>query len=103
MLETTKEVIKNYSALGAILGLLTMIVRPFVSVKETIRNMVIVYVFTVLGGLLLDNWADTFSESTRYGISGVLGYYAVRLYEISIVILENIKKNPEKAIRKIKR
>lgn len=101
MLETTKEIIKNYSALGAILGILTMLVRPFVSVKETVRNMVIVYCFTVLAGLLLDNWQDVFSESTRYGISGVLGYYAVRIYEISVVILDNVKKNPEKAIKRV--
>ncbi len=101
MLDETKEVIKNYSALGAVLGLLTMLIRPYVSVKETIRNIVIVYCFTVLAGLLLDNWQNVFSESTRYGISGVLGYYAVRIYEITVVILDNVKKNPEKVIKRI--
>lgn len=103
MLEETKEIIKNYSIMGAILGALIMLIRPFVSVKETIRNLAIVYCFTVLAGLVLDNWKDVFSESTRYGMSGVLGYYAVRFYEISIVILDNVKKHPERLIRRIKK
>ena len=102
MIRDIKDIIVNYSIVGIVIALLTMLVRPFVCIKQTIRDAVIVFVFTVLTGLLLENWKDVLEESVRTGISGVCGFFAVRIYEIIIALLDKAKENPESIFSKFK-
>lgn len=95
MLRDTKDIVINYSLIGMVIGVFTMIVRPFISFKQTVRDTIIVFVFTILSGLLLENWHDFFNESVRMGMAGVLGFYAVRIYEVSIAIFSELKNHPE--------
>jgi hypothetical protein len=102
MLRETKEVVLNYAVIGLILGFFTMIIRPFISVKQTIREVLIVFCFTVLSGLLLEQWRDIINESVRTGVAGVCGFFAVRIYDILVVMFCRIKENPEIIEEKIK-
>lgn len=102
MLRDTKEIIANYSIIGLVIGVFTMIVRPFISLKQLLRDTTIVFVFTVLTGLLLEHWHDFIAEPVRTGISGVIGFFAVKLYEVITAMLCKIEKDPSILINKDK-
>jgi hypothetical protein len=89
--------------LGAIMGAMVVIIRPYISIKQLVRDALIVFVFTVLSGLLLEQWADFMNESVRTGIAGVCGFFAVRIYEIAVAILTKLKNDPDKVIDAIKK
>ena len=73
----------------------TILIRPFVSIRQTIRDCAIVFCFSVLSGLLLEYWSDILGESVRTGISGICGFFAVRIYEIIIALTTHVKEHPE--------
>ncbi len=103
MIRETREIVGNYAMLGVIMGAFVVLIRPYISIKQLIHDASIVFIFTVLSGLLLEQWADFMNESVRTGISGVCGFFAVRIYEIADVILTKVKENPGKIIKAIKK
>lgn len=103
MINDFKDVIYGYSVVGIIIAILTAFVRPFVSIWQTLREGIIVAVFSSISGLLLEQWHEVISEPTRYGIAGLVGFFAVKIYLVIIAYFNVIEKNPEKIIKQIKR
>ncbi len=103
MQHETKEIIVNYGVIGSFVSVFATIIRPYVSIKNTLRDSSIILSFAIVSGLLLENWADTLNESVRTGLSALVSFYAVRLYEISIVVLGKVKENPNIIIDKVKK
>lgn len=94
------ETVKDYSIIGGIMAIATAIIRPFVSIRETIRNALIVFVFSTLSGLLVEYFS--IPNPVKYGISGTFGFFAVSLYWIIDSILKKVEKNPDIIINQIK-
>lgn len=103
MIREIKEIVINYSLVGLVVMFFTILIRPFVNVRTTIRDCAIVFCFSVMSGLLLEHWADILNESVRTGISGVCGFFAVRIYEVLIALMEHAARNPEKIVDKFKK
>ena len=66
-----KDLINNYCLWGIFLGIITMLIRPFISVKQTIRDMAITFLVSMLSGLLME-YVDI-PVSVKFGFSGVCG------------------------------
>lgn len=94
-----KEALINYSIIGAVMSILTMIIKPFVSWKETIRNAALTFVFSMLGGLLLE-YIDL-PMAVKCGLSGLCGFFAVQINNIILSILKRVEENPEQVINKV--
>lgn len=101
MLKEIKELLFDYGMIGLTMGVLTMIIRPFVNVKQTIRDCLITFIFSMLTGLLLEYWEIPYA--VKAGISGVCGFFAVRLYSIAISFLTKVEENPDIIIDKVKK
>ena len=99
MQEEVKELIEEYSGIGVVMVLFTTVIRPFVSIKQTIRDSAIVFIFTILAGVTLEGLE--ISPYFKLGFSGCIGFWAVRLYEIGVAICKHLKENPEKVIAKL--
>lgn len=95
MINDYKEIIANYSLIGLFIAILTALIRPFISLMQTIREGLIVFAFSVLGGLILENWADIISEPMRYGLSGLLGFFAVKFYSVACAVFRRLEMHPE--------
>lgn len=98
MQEEVREIVEEYSGIGLVMILFTAVIRPFISLKQTIRDSAIVFIFTILAGVILEGF--DISPYFKLGFSGCVGFWAVRLYEISIALLTHLKDNPEKIIAK---
>ena len=55
----------------------------------------------MLAGLLLEYWDIPYA--VKAGISGVCGFFAVRLYGIAISFLTKVEENPDIIIDKVKK
>lgn len=95
MINDFRDVIASYSIVGIIIAILTAFVRPFVSFWQTFRESLVVFVFSTIGGLILEQWSETISESCRYGLSGLFGFFANRLYVLACVLINQITNHPE--------
>lgn len=92
MLKSIKESISDYATIGVVMAVLTTLIRPFISVKKTIRDAVISFVFSMLSGLLVEYWEIPFT--VKVGICGTFGFFAVSLYGVAEVILKQVKEDP---------
>lgn len=101
VLKDIKETIIDYATIGVIMSLLTAIIRPYVSVKQTIRESVIVFVFSTISGLILENFDIPFS--VKVGICGTFGFFAVKLYNVLEVVFQQLKEKPEIIIDRLKK
>ena len=101
MNEEVRNVIEDYSALGAVMVLFTTLIRPFISFRQTIRDSAIVFVFTVLAGIILEGL--DISPYFKLGFSGCVGFWAVRLFEICCALLTKMKENPDIILNKLER
>lgn len=77
-----------------------MLIKPFVSIKQTIRDATISFVFSMLAGLLLE-YVDI-PYSVKVGVSGTVGLFAVRIYMIIESVLKRVQDNPDIVVDKIK-
>ena len=91
-MERIKDVIGTYGLWGVFLGVITILIKPFISVKQTIRDMVITFLISMLSGLLLEYFDVPIP--VKYGVSGVCGLFAVRLYMIADSLLKQVEQNP---------
>lgn len=103
MINEYKDVITNYSIIGIVIAILTALIRPFVSIMQTLRECLVVFIFSVLGGLILENWSDVVAEPVRYGLSGLIGFFAVKFYSVMCAIFKRLEQHPEIITDKIER
>lgn len=96
-MERMKDIIANYSLWGLFLGLITIAIKPFISVRQTLRDMLITFLVSMLCGLLAE-YMDI-PRPVKYGISGVCGLFAVRLYMIADSMLKTAEKDPFSFLR----
>ncbi len=95
-----KELIGGYGLWGIFICAATMIIRPFVSVKQMLRDGMITFLVSMLCGLMLE-YAEM-PVPVKFGISGVCGLFAVRIYLIVENVLIRAGKDPLAFIREIK-
>ena len=99
-MEKIKDIISNYSLWGLFIGFITIIIKPFISIKQSIRDMLITFIVSMLAGLLTE-YVDI-PQHVKYGISGVCGLFAVRIYMILDSILKTAQSDPLNFISSIK-
>lgn len=100
MFKDIGETLRDYAIVGACIGGVSVLIKPFVSIKQTIRDAVISFIFSMLAGLLLE-YVDI-PYSVKVGLSGIVGLFAVRLYMIIESVLKKAEENPDVVIDKIK-
>ena len=93
MQEEVREAVEEYAGIGIVMTLFTALVRPFISVRQTIRDSVIVFVFTILAGVTLEGF--DISPYFKLGFSGCVGFWAVRIYEILKAVFAKVEQNPD--------
>ena len=98
-MEKVKELITNYSLWGIFIGLATIVIKPFISIRQTIRDMFITFLVSMLCGLLAE-YMDI-PTPVKYGISGVCGLFAVRIYMIADSVLKKAQQDPFNFIKSI--
>lgn len=101
MLRDIRELLFDYGLIGLTMGVMTMIIRPFISVRQTVKECLITFIFSMLAGLLLEYWEIPYA--VKAGIAGVCGFFAVRLYGIAISFLSKVEENPDIIIDKVKK
>lgn len=99
MLKSLKEVAIDFGMIGVIMSFVVAFIRPFVSIKQKIRDILLTFTFSMLAGLLLEYWAIPFG--VKAGISGVCGLFGIWLYELIVALLLYLRKNPEKVLKKL--
>lgn len=100
MFKDIGETLRDYAIVGACIGGISVLIKPFVSIKQTIRDALISFVISMLTGLLLE-YVDI-PYSVKVGISGVAGLFAVRIYMIIESVLKRVEENPDAVIDRIK-
>lgn len=100
MFKDIGETLRDYAIVGTCIGGVSMLIKPFVSIKQTIRDAVISFIFSMLAGLLLE-YVDI-PYSVKVGLSGIVGLFAVRIYMIIESVLKKVEENPDVVIDKIK-
>lgn len=99
MLKSLKEAAIDFGMIGVIMSFVVAFVRPFVSIKQKIRDIILTFTFSMLAGLLLEYWAIPFG--VKAGISGVCGLFGIWLYELIISLLQYLRKNPGEILKKL--
>lgn len=99
MLKSLKEVAVDFGMIGVIMSFVVAFVRPFISIKQKIRDILLTFTFSMLAGLLLEYWAIPFG--VKAGISGVCGLFGIWLYDLIISLLLYLRKNPEKILKNL--
>lgn len=94
------EVIKFYALWSGMMTFLTIMLRPFISVKQIIRDCIITFLVSFLCGLCLDYF--TIPTPVKCGLSGIAGLFATLIYGIVVKVLTRIKENPEEVLKTIK-
>ena len=92
-MDSVKEAIKGYSIVGTVMACFMLTIRPFVSIRQTIRDTAIVFLFTVLSGIILENFV--ISEYLKLGLSGCIGFWAVEIYKIIKSVCDHVESHPE--------
>lgn len=99
MLKSLKEAAIDFGMIGVIMSFVVAFIRPFVSIKQKIRDILLTFTFSMLAGLLLEYWTIPFG--VKAGISGVCGLFGIWLYELIVSLLLYLRKNPEKILKKL--
>lgn len=99
MLKTLKETALDFCTIGVIMSFIVAFIRPYVSIKQKIRDILLTFTFSMLAGLLLEYWAIPFG--VKAGISGVCGLFGIWLYELVVAILQYARRHPEEVLKKL--
>lgn len=87
-----RETLSFYAIWAAIIGLVTLLIRPFISVRQLIRDSIITFLVSFLCGLVIENF--DFSIPFKCGISGIAGLFAIFIYNILVRLLIEVEKDP---------
>lgn len=98
-MERVKEILTHYCLWGVFIGFITLLIKPFISIRQSLRDMLITFIVSMLCGLLAE-YMDI-PVPVKYGISGVCGLFAVRIYMIADSILKTAEKDPFHFIKSI--
>ena len=101
MLRDIEDIIQDYVIIGGTMGVITVLVKPFVSWKKTIRDIILSFVCSMLCGLLLEYWQIPYA--VKVGISGTCGLFAVRIYEIINILFTKVEQHPEQILRRFRK
>ena len=101
VLRDIEDIIQDYVIIGGTMGIITVLVKPFVSWKKTIRDIILSFVFSMLCGLLLEYWQIPYA--VKVGISGTCGLFAVRIYEIINIFFTKVEQHPEQILRRFRK
>lgn len=93
MLRDIEDIILDYVIIGGTMGIITVLIKPFVSWKRAIRDIILSFIFSMLCGLLLEYWEIPYA--VKVGISGTCGLFAVRIYEIINIFFSKVEQHPE--------
>lgn len=99
-MEKIKEIIANYSWWGLFIGVVTLLIKPFISIRQSLRDMLITFIVSMLCGLMTE-YMDI-PIPVKYGISGVCGLFAVRLYMIADALLKKAGEDPLRFLQNLK-
>ena len=91
-MERVKDILTHYGLWGTFIGFITILIKPFISIRQSLRDMLITFIVSMLCGLLIE-YIDI-PIPVKYGISGVCGLFAVRIYMIADTILKTAEKDP---------
>lgn len=94
------EVIEFYALWSGMMTFLTIILRPFVSVKQIIRDCIITFLVSFFCGLCLEYF--DIPVPVKCGISGIMGLFAILIYGIIVKILTKVKEDPKTIIDTLK-
>lgn len=100
MFKDIGDTLKDYAIVGTFIGGISVMIKPFISIKQTIRDATISFIMSMIAGLLLE-YVDI-PYSVKVGISGVAGLFAVRIYMIIESLLKRVEDNPDILIDKVK-
>ena len=95
-----KDTLWFYGIWSGAIGLLTLFIRPFISIRQTLRDLVITFTVSFLCGLLLENLE--LSIPVKCGLSGVSGLFGVFIYGIIAKMLTQVEEDPIHYIEKLK-
>ena len=98
--EEVKEVISFYALWATMIGVITIAIRPFINIKQLIRDTVITFLVSFFCGLLLEYL--NIPVPVKCGLSGVAGLFALFIYGIIVKFLEKVEEDPLKVIKEIK-
>lgn len=96
----TKEIFHSCFWWATFIGIVTLVIRPFISIKQSIRDTAITFLVSMLSGLLTE-YVDI-PDPVKFGLSGVCGLFAVRLYIVIEKILIKAEEDPLGFIKDIK-
>lgn len=99
MLKTLKETAIDFGMIGFIMSVVVVLIRPFTSFKQKLRDIVLTFTFSMLAGLLLEYWAIPFG--VKAGIAGVCGLFGIWVYELLVSVLQYLHKHPDEIIKKL--
>lgn len=100
MFKDIGDTLKDYAVIGGFIGGMSVIIKPFVSIRQTLREVAITFVISMTTGLLLEY--VNIPSGVKFGIAGIAGLFAVRIYMIIESILKKVEENPEIVMDKIK-
>lgn len=100
MLRDFKDTILDYTFIGGTMAILSALIKPFISIRETVRDSAITFIVSLLCGLLIEYW--NIPVPVKYGLCGVAGLFGVRIYSICEKLLRKVEENPDKIIDKLK-
>ena len=103
MINDFKDAITSYSIVGLIIAILTAFIRPFVNIWQTFREGLIVFIFSTVGGLVLEQWHEIINEPARYGLAGLLGFFAVKIYLLISAVFTRATEHPGIIIDRIRK
>ena len=94
------EVIEFYALWSGMMTFLTIILRPFISVKQILRDCIITFLVSFFCGLCLEYF--DIPVPVKCGISGIMGLFAILIYGIIVKILTKVKEDPKTIIDTLK-
>lgn len=94
------EVMKFYALWSGSMTVLTIMLRPFISIKQILRDSIITFLVSFLCGLCLDYFE--IPTPVKCGLSGIAGLFAILIYGIMVKLLTKVKENPDEIIETIK-
>lgn len=98
--ETLSQII-FYFIWGIFIGVASIMIRPFISLKQTLRDAIITFMVSFFSGLCL-LYFESIPVPVVCGLSGVLGLFAVRIYIVIENFLKQVGDNPMAFIEKAK-